>query len=332
TLDSAALRFGTSGGVGITSKKIGSGTNGLNFWTGGAINLSISQTGNVGIGGVYDPSYRLRVYNGNSHFEGNLSAEGSISTLTRAAIGGAIDNNYRLRVYDGNSRFGGDLHATGNAAIGGEVDNNYRLRVIGGNSRFGGDLHATGNAAIGGEVDNNYRLRVIGGNSRFGGDLHATGNAAIGGDVDNNYRLRVYDGNSRFGGDVQVTGNINTSSLAVGDMLTIKGTGSVRSEGVSPLRIGFEQKYVAFEHYDPHEQRFHIISLSDFSNTSDVRVIFSHYLPEDNLAWDYSHRFRYRITDMNPVANNCILWIYNDSNAESILKGTLGLISIIKDN
>ena len=67
--------------------------------------------GNFGIGVNADESYKMRVL-GNSRIDGDFRANES------ASIGGAVDQNFRLRVYDGNSRFGGDVQVTGTLEAG----------------------------------------------------------------------------------------------------------------------------------------------------------------------------------------------------------------------
>lgn len=309
TLDTAALLFGNTGTVGINSRKIGSGANGLSFWTGGSANLNIASDGNIGIGGAPSATYRLRVNSGNSYFEGNIYSEGTFTNLGNAAIGGGLDPAYRLRVYDGNTRFGGDMHATGNVAIGGDVDATYKLRVIGGNSRFGGDFHATGNGAIGGDVDPAWRLRVYGGNSRFGGDVQVTG-------------------------DMTTTGltatSVSTTTLAVNTSLTIDGKGSVRSNGPSPLRIGFSQVFVN-EALGVNGNVAVLANISDFTgDNDDVRVMVSHFVADQggSISWPL---VGVSITGVNAANDTCLVWFHNRSGAGGLLKGTLYLTVIAKN-
>ncbi len=293
TIDSAALVFGSAGTVGINSRKSGSQANGLSFWTGGLRQLNISQDGNVGIGDWPLASYRFRVANGDSHFGGSVLAQ------TNLAIGGNLDASYRLRVYDGNSR-------------------------------FGGDMHATGNVTIGGELDPAYRLRVIGGNSRFGGNLYATGYMAVGGDVDENFRLRVWDGNSRFGGDVQVTGTMDVASVAVGSSMTIGGNGSVRSNGPSSLRIGFDKKSV--NEFIPNNSGILInASITDFTgDNDDVRVFVSQILHDQGGIVPWS-RIIVTVASVDAGNNTVNLWLHNAGGGAGLLKGTIYLTTIAKD-
>ncbi|MGB8192319.1 MAG: hypothetical protein WCF67_10395 [Chitinophagaceae bacterium] len=310
TLDTAALIFGSAATVGINSKKTGAGSNGLSFWTAGVPQLNLGSDGHFGIGGVSSASYKLRVYNGNSYFEGNIYGEGSMTALTNAAIGGNLDPAYKLRVYDGATRFGGDMHATGNVAIGGEVDNSYRLRIIGGNSRFGGDFHATGNAAIGGDVDNNFRLRVYGGNSRFGGNAEVTG--------------------ALTASTLAVDNSITASSLTVDNTLTIGGKGSVRSNGASPLRIGFDTKSVNV-FIANNDGVYVTANITDFEGDfDDVRTFVSQVKNDigGSLEW---YKVGITVMGVNPDDNTCILWLHNRSGGNGILKGTIYLTTIAKN-
>ncbi len=324
SLDSAALLFGTAGDVGITSRKIGVASTGLSLWTGGNPNLNIASTGNIGIGGAPSGSYRLYLTGGPSYFDGNITSMGSIFALNNVAVGGNVDATYRLRVYDGASRFGGDMHATGNVAFGGDVDAAFRLRVWGGNSRFGGDMHATGSAAVGGEVDNNYRFKVMGGDSRFLGALSTTGNVAINGDMDPAFKLRVYGGNSRFGGDVEVTGEMNTGTLTIG------GNGSVKSNGTSPLRIGFDQKTVN-EFVNNNTAVLVEANITDFSGDNDDVRVFVAQIVNDNGSTVPWSRVRITIMGVDAASNTVSLWLYNDGGGNGIIKGTIYLTTIAKN-
>ena len=303
TLDTAALLFGNAGNVGINSRKIGSGANGLSFWTGGLPNLNIASNGNIGIGGDASAVHKLRVYNGASYFEGNVHSEGSLTAQNWSAIGGALDPAYRLRVYDGHTR-------------------------------FGGDMHATGNVTVGGDLDPTYRFRVIGGNSRFGGDLYATGNAAIGGDVDPAWRFRVWGGNSRFGGDVQVTGDLSTSGLTASSIstnsMTIDGKGSVRSAGPSPLRIGFSQVTVN-EALGVNGTVAVLANITDFSgDNDDVRVFVNQTLSDIGGSLNWIH-MGISLATPNPNTDQVLVWIHNRSGQAGLLKGTIYLTVIAKN-
>lgn len=340
TLDTAALLFGT-GGVGITSRKVtGVGAaHGLNFWTNGSPRLSIASGGNIGIGGDATTFYKLRVYGGHVGIDSSMYIQKSLNAYGNSAIGIDVDPDFKFRV-NGNSRFTA-IQTSGNVTIGGTLDNTYRLRVVGGNSRFGGDLYATGYVAFGGDVDPDYRLRVWDGDSRFGGNMHATGNVAFGGVPDNNFRLRVHNGESYFGGSVQIAahlnannigaaGTINALNIAVSNSLTIGGNGSVRSNGPSPLRIGFDSKTV-----DVFLAAGGMVAvtanITAFSGgNDDVRVFVSQIKSNagNNLAFANLH---IAVTDIDAAANTCSLSIKNMSNLNSTLSATIYLTTIAKN-
>lgn len=307
TLDTSALVFGTFGGTGINSRKIGSGSHGLSFWTNGVANMNLSAGGNLGIGGS-SAAQRLRVY-GQGYFEGNLSTEGTFQALNYAAIGGNPDPAFRLRVYDGATRFGGDMHATGNVAIGGEVDNNFRLRVIGGNSRFGGDLYATGNVAFGGDVDDAFRLRVYNGNSRFGGNVEVTGSATA--------------------ASMSVDNAVSAGSVSTGS-LTIGGKGSVRSDGNSPLRIGFTQKTVNVA-INANSEVSVVADIADFSGDNDDVRVFVSQIVIDPTSSPYWQRMNIMVSGVNATNDTCLLWIHNSTGVSVVMKGTIYLTTIAKN-
>ncbi|MBC7936517.1 MAG: hypothetical protein H7Y86_14300 [Rhizobacter sp.] len=306
TLDSAALVFGTNSLAGISSKKTGeTGINGLDFWAGGAKRMTINQQGNIGINATPDLVYRFRV-DGFSRF-------------------------HSPTYFDSEANIYGHLYVADYAGMGGSADSNYTLRVYGSKpSRFGGNLETIGNLSIGGSLDDNYRLRVIGGNSRFGGDAQVTGRMAIGGDMDNNFRLRVYDGNSRFGGNVEVTGQINTASMNV-DALAIAGKGSVRSDGLSPLRIGFSSRYVdvVIAGGATHE---YTVNIPDFTgDNDDIRVSVSQFAPAaggDPLAFE---RTVISLTNVNAADGTVRMKLHNTANGQLYLKGTVYFMAVAKN-
>ena len=340
TFDSAALVFGTAGQAGISSNKVGPGpTNGLNFWTNGLPRMTISAGGNIGIGGAAPSTYKLRIYGGHVWVDSSMIIQRSLYAYGNSAIGGDVDPDFKLRVY-GTSHFT-SAQTSGNLTVGGDLDNNYRLRVVGGNTRLGGDMHATGNVALGGEVDPDYRLRVIGGNSRFGGDMHATGNVAFGSLVDPNFRLRVHNGESYFGGSVQITGHLNAYNIgasgtlsvndaAITNSLTIAGKGSVRSNGPSSLRIGFDQKTVDV-FILAGSATVVTADITDFSgDNDDVRVFVSQIESNsgNNLAFANLH---VAVTDLDASTNTCSLSLKNLSNLNANLKATIYLTTIAKN-
>jgi hypothetical protein len=316
TLDSAALVFGSAGTTGIISKKTFTGNqHGLSFFTNGTDRVTLSDNGNLAIGAGPQPTYRFYVNNGNSYFDGNINAIGLM------AVGGNIDPLYRLRVYDGNTRFGGDMHATGNVGLGGLPDAAYSLRVYGtGTTRLDGTAHVVANMSVGGNPDVTYRLRVYDGNTRLGGDVHATGSAAIGGDIDNNFKLRVYGGNSRFGGDVEVTGNI-----------TIGGKGSVKSNGTSPLRIGFDSKSIPITQLGAGASAFVTANITDFAGSADnVRVMIANVetLSGNGIAME---DLNIQVTDVDAATDTCKLVFRNNSNTSEFVEVIVYLTTIAKN-
>jgi hypothetical protein len=133
TLDSAALRFGTATGVGISSDRMPTGVhpNGLNFFTGGINRISITAGGLVGIN-VINPQHRLHI--GSSMSASNVYSDGLLTAGTGTfsgnlsipsgymAIGASASNLYRLRV-NGNLLVNTNLAVDGNATIGGKITN-----------------------------------------------------------------------------------------------------------------------------------------------------------------------------------------------------------------
>lgn len=304
TLDSAALVFGNAGHAGISSRQNGLDPQSLTFWTNNMAHMYLSNQGSLGIGGSSSTSHRLRVV-GNAVVEGNLNAfsnifaQGHMGTQNNMGIGGAYDLEYRLRVYNGNSRFGGDLYATGSGAFGGPVDSDYRLKVVGGNSIFDGDLRATGSMSVGGNVDNEFRFRVWG-------------------------------GNSRFGGNVEITGNVTTANVDISNSLTIGGNGSVRSNGPSSLRVGFDEKNINVV-IPANEAVSVAANITDFSgDNDDVRVFVSQFVPGGvgSLFWP---NIIVSISHVNATNNTCLIWLHNRSSAQGTLTGTLYLTTIAKN-
>lgn len=307
----------------------------------GNISTDDSLFVNAGIGIGTNPvsGFKLRV-NGLSRFLSNTYMDGSlrVSGLLEADGGAIVVGDLEgYSVKANNTLRVGDY-----AAIGGLLDSTYKLRVYGGPSRFGGSVEATGNMTIGGTLDDTYRLRVVGGNSRFGGDAQVTGRMAIGGEMDDNYRLRVYDGNSRFGGNAQVTGmldvggnidlngqlnagSVNTAALAIG------GKGAVRSDGLSPLRIGFVSKYVdvtlpagAIQEYT--------VNITDFTgDNDDVRVMVSQFAYAAGAGPNSWERALITISDVNAAADTCKINVHNTTASQFTIKGTIYLTAIAKN-
>lgn len=141
TLDSAALRFGTSTGVGISSSRISGSTNinGLDFWINNARRMIINTSGFVGIN-TTSPVYRLDV---NGSIRGlNIYSEGDLSTNYDAYVGGSTTINgylgvgsyynpsYRLYV-NGNALINTNLGVNGTARVDGATNLNSTLSVDG---------------------------------------------------------------------------------------------------------------------------------------------------------------------------------------------------------
>lgn len=300
-LDSAALVFGSGGLSGISSPKSGSSENELRFWTSGFNSMRLSPVGNLTIGSGATSTWRLWVRAGDANFEGRVQADGSMS------VGGPLDQNYRLRVYDGSARIGGDFHATGYTAIGGGVDSNYRLRVWDGNSRFGGDLYATGNMAVGGSPDNSHKFRVYSGTSRFGGNVS----------VDGVMEATTIESFNLIGTHAQVSS------------LTINGKGSVRSNGSSDLRIGFDQVSVNSA-IAPGGGVTVTANITDFSGgSSDVRVMVSHvsFGGGNTLLTD---ALKIQVVSVNAADDTANLRITNLSDFPATAVLTIYLMSVVR--
>jgi hypothetical protein len=364
SLDSAALLFGPNANVGITSNKNSGLINyqGLDIWTNSIKRISINEAGNVGVGitgplhklhvggeivandyihaGSYlragstpfSNSYRLQINNGNSLLNGRLSVGGTAATNDKLYVNGT-GSDAAARFDNGSVIVEDDIHAFGNINSGGQI--------LGDALAANNTLWVLGHAAIGGALDNNYKLRVYDGNARIGGDFHATGNAAIGGAVDNNFRLRIYDGNARIGGNTEVTGELTAGSaevagqltagsVTIDNTLTIGGKGSVRSNGPSPLRIGFDSK--AIDVFINNNGRVSVtLNITDFSGGyDDARVIFSHAVSDNGNTLDWGEII---ITPMAPDSSTdtCLIWLTNKTGENGILKGTLYFTTIVKN-
>lgn len=302
-------------------------------------NDSLFVNGHIGVGTAPVPGFRLKVdglslFTGTSYFEGNQSVDGWLG------VGGSLYVVGPMETY--NFKANQTLRVGQHVAIGGGIDSAFRLRVFDGNSRFGGSMEATGNMTIGGTLDNTYKLRVIGGNSRFGGDAQVTGRMAIGGDMDDNYRLRVYDGNSRFGGNAQVTGildvggNINlTGQLNAGSVnaaaISIGGKGAARSDGPSPLRIGFNSKNVDVTIPGGATVEY-TVNITDFEgDNDDVRVMVSQFQYTTGGSIDAWERVLITVSNVDAVTDTCKINIHNTAGGQLTVKGTIYLTAIAKN-
>ncbi len=368
-LDSAALLFGPGENVGITSNKNSGliGYRGLDLWTNSTKRISINEQGNVGIGitgpqyklnvggeivatdyihaGNYlragslpfSNTYRLQINSGNSFLGGKLFVGNTAPGSEQFYVSGPGAGGTSARFANGAVIVEDNFNANGNATVGGSFSANSLLA--------GTTLAVNGYAAIGGALDNNYRLRVYDGNARIGGDFHATGYAAIGGAVDSNFRLRVYDGNARVGGDAEVTGELtagsvttgsfntnsfSTGSLTVDNTLTIGGKGSVRSNGTSPLRIGFDSK--AVDIYVANNASVSVTAnITDFAGSDDdARVMVSQVVSDigNGVPWA---EVIVTIMGVDHSTDTCLIWFTNKSGTNGVLKGTVYLTSIAKN-
>ena len=303
-----------------------------------------STAQNVGIG-TNSPTSKLHVV-GTLRSTGNITADANLFVDGYTGLGVASNPSYRLLV-SGESRFQGDGTFTGTlagnalisettlrvddkAAIGGAIDNAYKLRVYAGNTRLGGDAQVTGNMAIGGDLDALYRLRVYDGNARIGGEFHATGNVGIGSTPDAAYKLRVYGGNSRFDGNATITGDLSVSNVDITSTLTIAGKGSVRSNGSSALRIGFDSKWIN-HNFLAGEVAFFTANITSFSGGyDDVRIFVSQYQNEAG-GENALQFFGISITNINGSDDTCEIRLKNLSPYTIQLTGTLYLTTIAKN-
>jgi hypothetical protein len=348
--DSAALLFGTQPSLsGILSNKNPASNRygGLDFFTNGFIRFSVNQNGNMGIG-TTNPGYTLHVL-GTSFTSGH-------SYITEAVrIGNPPFFASHSFQVNGTSYFNGTGTFTNTLTVDGTITGNGS--IFGQSIRSYGAIRADTRLAVGGITDEDYRLRIYDGNARIGGDFHATGNSAVGGLPDQNFRFRVYDGNSRFGGDVQVTGDINVgagaveansiltnsaaaqvvnagtinaSNVSISNSLTIDGKGSVRSNGPSALRIGFDQRAVDVI-INNNSTAIVVANITDFSgNSGDVRVMVSH-ISLDVTSTIFWPEVIITVVGVDAAANTCSIALTNKSGNNGVLRGTIYLTSIAKD-
>jgi len=127
------LKFGTTGGVGIGSNKIGGpSTNGLEFFTGSSRRFVIDSAGYIGINADAIPAFRLTV-NGNSYIGGlalgttqpdllsyKLDVEGNTRVRNDSYVNRDlwVDRNFDV---DGVSSFAGNITTGANLTIGGNI-------------------------------------------------------------------------------------------------------------------------------------------------------------------------------------------------------------------
>ena len=276
--------------------------------------------GQTGMGIAENPAYRLLV-SGTSRFQGNGTFTGYLTVF------GDLTTNAELDAQSIHSST--TLVVDERVALGGAIDPAFKLRVYDGNARVGGDAQVTGNMAIGGDLDNLYRLRVYDGNARIGGEFHATGNVGIGSNPDANYKLRVYAGNSRFDGDATITGDLNVSDVDITNTLTIGGKGSVRSNGTSPLRIGFNQKNIDI-YIANNDVATVVADISDFSGDNDDVRVFVSQLSTDPASSSMS-KLGISVWGVDPATDTCTLHLHNRTGSNGVFIGTIYLMTVAKN-
>lgn len=303
-LDSAALLFGTSGGVGILSKKMGvSPLNGLSFFTNNQNRLNIGSSGLVSITGALEGT--------SADFSANLIV-GSTATIGASAwIGnnlhvandGIIENNFRI-----NGRLG----------VLGATNANYGLIVNNSNSYFQGNTTTTGNATVQGALN-------VTGSGIIDENFRVNGRVGINGATNSNYGLIVNNSNSYFQGNTTTTGTVNANGN-----LTIKGNGHVRSNGTSNLKIGFTSKTVNV--FIANGASVSVTAnISDFTGgVDDARVFVSQVVndPTGFLSWS---KVKITVMGVNATDDTCLLWIHNTSGVSGDLKGTIYLTTIARE-
>ena len=179
----------------------------------------------------------------------------------------------------------------------------------------------------------------MGWNSRFGGNLYATGNAAFGGNVDNNYRLRVHSGNSFFGGEVRVDGVLDATTVDAFNLigthaqvssLSINGNGSVRSNGASNLRIGFDLKTVNSV-VAAHSGVTVTANITDFAgDNDDVRVMVTQVVPGGGNTL-FIDALKIQVLSVDADNDTVDLRITNLSDFPATASFTIYLTSIAKN-
>lgn len=313
TLDSAALVFGSSALVGITSNKMPgfASTNGLEFWTAGTRRMFLTEDGRLSLGSSY-PEVPFKL-----HVAGHVKSESLHS------------NNIYISA---NGILGGSLEVGNNIGINGPpYANIYGLTVNNKKSWLGGETSVKGPIYADGDIKSNQTL--IGENVSCSGKvfspaIQASQMAAIGGQPDPNYKLRVYSGNTRLGGDVVVLGTLTADEVSIDK---INGKGVVRSNGNSSLRVGFD--YCWLNHtLSAGNQTDVTANISEFSGgPNDVRVFVSQFDPDPLPQYVNWHDFTFHIHSVNPVNNTCKVRITNTTNGNLSIRGYLYLTSIAKD-
>jgi hypothetical protein len=162
-VDSAALRFGTSTLIGISSNQAAAGNNpqGMDFWTNGIARMLISSTGNVGIN-MNIPAFRLDV-NGSARTSslqtGDINSTGNINADFSITAGIDVSANDDLFAGD-DLNVTNDARVGGNMAIGTFLSSTYKLHVNG-NMLVRTNVGIDGTARIDGKLTNEGKTTFL---------------------------------------------------------------------------------------------------------------------------------------------------------------------------
>jgi hypothetical protein len=333
-IDSAALLFGTAGGVGISSKKGGPGNvNNLSFYTNNQIRMMIGASGKVGIGGENTSGFLFRVF-GTSQFTDNIFVDGVMvaehANLSGELLtGGNIHAGGDLSVAD-DGIIGNNFRVNGRVGINGPTNGSFGLFVNNSNSYFQGNISTLGTGSFTGSISTLGNLTVantitVNNDGIIENNFRVNGRVGINGPTNGSYGLMVNNSNSYFQGNVTATGTIN----AAGN-LTVKGNGHVRSNGPSNLRVGFMSRNVDMSINNGANAAV-LVDLSDFEGgNNDMRVFVSQIAsdPGGTVLWP---EVNVMVSSVNSVNNTCLIWLYNNSGVSGTLKGTIYLTVIAKE-
>lgn len=266
-----------------------------------------NQTGRfdqrISINAEPNNSYRLYLNSGHTFLGGNLIVENdgiienNFRINGRIGINGATNGSYGLYVNNSNSYFQGNIIATGTANITGSV-------TTSGNLNAGNNLNVTND----GIIENNFRV-----NGRIG----------INGGTNGNYGLIVNNSNSYFQGNVTTTGTLS----AAGNLI-IKGNGHVRSNGPSNLRVSYISRSVDL-HINNGGNASVLINTGFTGGDGDIRVMVAQIKSDIGASVPWQEV----TVTVSSVSNDgtCLLWLYNHSGANGIVKGIVYLTVIGKD-
>lgn len=346
SLDSAALLFGTLGGVGISSQKTNGDLEwGLSLWTNNLPRFNIRNNGNIGIG-TTDPVYNLHIIGSGYASTFFRAPYGYFSS--RVGINGFGNENFRLHVNEGDSYFGGKGTFEGAVGVGGTNNTGHKFYVSG-TSQFTSTVNINGilngfsagfsnnivvgtTAAIGTNATIGNNLNV-GNDGIIDGNFRVNGRVGINGPTQSEFKLIVNGGNSYFQGNIASSGNgsfIGTVNAA-GDLI-IKGKGHVRSNGSSNLRIGFDSKAIQIT-LAAGAAADVIANITDFEGGNpDIRVSIAQFDPDPSppyiTYWTY---FDMKVYDVDAATDQCRIRIWNRAASQQTLKGTLYLTTVAKD-